>query len=63
MSARYDGRLIALDAATGKQVWSVQTTDPQSHTPSPAAPRIVKGKVIIGNGGGEYVARGFRDCL
>ncbi|HEY0341483.1 MAG TPA: PQQ-dependent dehydrogenase, methanol/ethanol family [Steroidobacteraceae bacterium] len=59
----FDGRLIALDAATGKPVWSVSTVDtpgadPQSYTIT-GAPRIVKGKVIIGNAGGEYRARGY----
>jgi quinohemoprotein ethanol dehydrogenase len=58
-----DGRLIALDATTGKQVWSVSTidnpdADPQSYTIT-GAPRVVKGKVIIGNAGGEYKARGY----
>ncbi len=55
----FDGRLIALDAATGKPVWSVQTTDPAKSYTITGAPRIVKGKVIIGNGGGEYVTRGY----
>lgn len=54
-----DGRLIAIDAHTGKQVWSVQTTDPESNNTITGAPRIVKGKVIIGNGGAELGARGY----
>jgi quinohemoprotein ethanol dehydrogenase len=59
----FDGRLIALDSATGKQVWSVSTVDdpdadPQSYTIT-GAPRVIKGKVIIGNAGGEYRARGY----
>ena len=59
----FDGRLVALDSATGKQVWSVSTVDdsdadPQSYTIT-GAPRVVKGKVIIGNAGGEYRARGY----
>ena len=59
----FDGRLVALDAATGKQTWSVDTVDvpgadPQSYTIT-GAPRVVKGKVIIGNAGGEYKARGY----
>jgi quinohemoprotein ethanol dehydrogenase len=58
-----DGRLIALDATTGKEVWSVNTVnDPglDEHSYSiTGAPRVVKGKVIIGMGGGEYKARGF----
>jgi alcohol dehydrogenase (cytochrome c)/quinohemoprotein ethanol dehydrogenase len=59
----FDGRLVALDAATGKQVWSVSTVDdpgadPQSYTIT-GAPRVVKGKVLIGNAGGEFKARGY----
>ena len=54
-----DGRLIALDAKTGKQLWSQQTTDPSKPYSITGAPRVVKGKVIIGNGGAEYGVRGF----
>lgn len=55
-----DGRLIALDAATGKVVWSVETTDPKASYTITGAPRVVKGKVIIGNGGADiYQVRGF----
>jgi alcohol dehydrogenase (cytochrome c)/quinohemoprotein ethanol dehydrogenase len=54
-----DGRLIALDMATGKEVWSVQTTDPTKRYTITGAPRIVRGKVIIGNGGAELGVRGY----
>ena len=54
-----DGRLIALDAATGKQVWSVQTTDTTKPYTITGAPRVVKDKVLIGNGGAEYGVRGY----
>lgn len=54
-----DGRLIALDAKTGKPVWSVQTTDPNKAYTITGAPRVVKGRVIIGNGGAEIGVRGF----
>jgi len=54
-----DGRLIALDAGTGKPVWSVATTDPDSRHTITGAPRIVKGKVLIGNGGAELGERGY----
>jgi quinohemoprotein ethanol dehydrogenase len=54
-----DGRLIALDAATGKVVWSVVTVDQNQAYTITGAPRVVKGKVIIGNGGGEYGVRGY----
>lgn len=55
-----DGRLIALDASTGKVVWSQQTTPKQAEYTITGAPRVVKGKVIIGNGGAEFFGvRGF----
>ena len=58
--ATYDGRLIALDARNGKQVWSVSTiVDPLRPYTITGAPRVVKGKVIIGNGGAELGVRGY----
>ena len=54
-----DGRLIALDAATGKPVWEVLTIDPAKPYTITGAPRVVKGKVVIGNGGGEFGVRGY----
>ena len=54
-----DGRLIALDAATGAQVWSVQTTDTSRPYTITGAPRVIKDKVLIGNGGAEYGVRGY----
>ena len=54
-----DGRLVALDAGTGEEVWSVQTTPEGKPYTITGAPRIVKGKVLIGNGGGEYGVRGY----
>jgi quinohemoprotein ethanol dehydrogenase len=54
-----DGRLVALDAEKGTVAWSVQTTPVGADYSITGAPRIVKGKVVIGNGGGEYGVRGF----
>ena len=54
-----DGRLVALDAATGEPVWTVQTTDPDKPYTITGAPRVVKGKVLIGNGGAEFGVRGY----
>jgi quinohemoprotein ethanol dehydrogenase len=54
-----DARLIALDAATGKPVWTVATADESKAYTITGAPRVVKGKVIIGNGGSEYTTRGY----
>ncbi len=48
-----DGRLIAVDAKTGEEIWTAQTTEPGSHYFVTGAPRAFRGKVIIGNGGTE----------
>ena len=54
-----DGRLAALDAATGEPVWQVQTTPVDEPYTITGAPRVVAGKVVIGNGGAELGVRGF----
>jgi quinohemoprotein ethanol dehydrogenase len=54
-----DGRLAALDAATGTLRWEVQTTPVNEPYTITGAPRVVDGKVIIGNGGAELGVRGF----
>ena len=54
-----DGHLIALDAATGKPVWSVAAVDDSKSYTITGAPRVVKGKVIIGSAGSEYETRGL----
>ena len=54
-----DGRLVALDAGSGKPVWSVQTTPRDKPYSITGAPRVVKGKVVIGNGGAEMGVRGY----
>ena len=48
-----DGRLQALDAETGKAVWEARVAYPQDHYTITMAPRIAKGKVIIGVSGGD----------
>ena len=54
-----DGRLEALDAKTGKVVWSKVTVDQSKPYTITGAPRVVKGKVMIGNGGAELGVRGY----
>jgi len=54
-----DGRLIALDAATGRRIWETLTIDPSFRYTITGAPRAAKDKVIIGNGGGEFGVRGY----
>jgi quinohemoprotein ethanol dehydrogenase len=56
----YDGRLVAIDAVTGKKLWEKDTIIDHSHSYTiTGAPRVVKGKVLIGNGGAEYGVRGY----
>ena len=54
----FDARLVALDARTGKPVWSVKTGD-EKHLTITQAPRVIKGRVVIGMSGGEYGIRGY----
>jgi PQQ-dependent dehydrogenase (methanol/ethanol family) len=54
-----DGRLIALDAKTGRPIWSVQTTDTTKPYAITGYPRIAAGKVLIGNAGAEFGIRGY----
>ncbi len=54
-----DGRLVALDAATGAVNWSNATIDPELPYTITGAPRVINGLVLIGNGGAEYGVRGF----
>ncbi|HYN38763.1 MAG TPA: PQQ-dependent methanol/ethanol family dehydrogenase [Rhodospirillales bacterium] len=49
-----DAKVVALDRKTGKVVWSKKIDDYQDGYTITAAPLIVKGKVIIGNAGGEF---------
>lgn len=56
----YDGRLVAIDAATGTRVWEQDTViDREKSYTITGAPRVYNGKVIIGNGGAEFGVRGY----
>jgi len=58
-----DGRLRALDAATGKLAWEARVSPANMAYTITMAPRVIKGgKVIIGVSGGEYGVRGFFDA-
>src|SRR5499426_3916870 len=54
-----DGRLVALDAESGKPSWEARVAYPQDNYTITMAPRIAKGKVVIGVSGAEYPVRGF----
>src|SRR5882724_7882149 len=56
----YDGRLVAIDAVTGKKIWEKDTLIDHDHSYTvTGAPRVVNGKVLIGNGGAEFGVRGY----
>ena len=54
-----DTSLVALDAKTGKVVWSVKTDDPGKGATGTGAPMVVKDKVLVGVSGGEFGVRGW----
>ena len=59
--ATLDGHLVALDAATGTEIWRVDTfidRTTRSYTIT-GAPQVAKDVVVIGNSGGEYGVRGY----
>lgn len=58
-----DGRVEALDAKTGDLVWSKVTVDQSLPFTITGAPRVVDGKVLIGNGGAELGVRGYLNAL
>ncbi len=57
--ATLDGYLVALDALSGEVMWKTDTIDRTPPFTITGAPRVIKGKVIIGNGGAEYGVRGY----
>lgn len=54
-----DTTLVALDARTGKKIWSVVNGDPKKGETNTNAPIVVGDKVYTGISGGEYGVRGF----
>jgi quinohemoprotein ethanol dehydrogenase len=58
-SATTDGRLIALDAKSGEELWSTLTVSRNDKRYITGAPRAFKGLVVIGQGGGDVGERGY----
>jgi lanthanide-dependent methanol dehydrogenase len=58
-----DGHTIAVDAATGSQVWRTRMGDLSRGETITMAPIVVKGKVIVGSSGGEMGVRGWIAAL
>lgn len=60
--ATLDARLIAFERTTGKVIWNIVMDDYKVGYSATGAPLIIKDRVIIGSGGGEFAARGFIDA-
>ncbi|HEX4348525.1 MAG TPA: PQQ-binding-like beta-propeller repeat protein, partial [Vicinamibacterales bacterium] len=54
-----DAHLVAIDAKNGKALWNIAVGDVKLAYSITLAPLIVKDKVIVGVGGGEYGIRGY----
>jgi alcohol dehydrogenase (cytochrome c)/quinohemoprotein ethanol dehydrogenase len=54
-----DGRLVALEQRTGKVVFDKPIIPKDSHMAITGAPRVAKGKIVLGAAGGEYFTRGY----
>jgi lanthanide-dependent methanol dehydrogenase len=58
-----DGHTVAVDAATGKEVWRTKVADIQKGETLTMAPLVAEGKVLVGNSGGEMGVRGWLTAL
>ena len=54
-----DAHLVAVDARNGRLLWKVKVAEHTHGYSVSLAPLVVKDKVVIGVGGGEYGIRGF----
>ena len=58
-----DGQTVAVDATTGAEIWRVHLADIKRGETMTMAPLVVKGKVLVGNSGGEFGVRGWLTAL
>jgi PQQ-dependent dehydrogenase (methanol/ethanol family) len=58
-----DAHTVAVDAATGKPLWRTKVGDINRGESTTMAPLVVKGKVLVGNSGGEFGVRGWLTAL
>jgi PQQ-dependent dehydrogenase (methanol/ethanol family) len=58
-----DGQTVAVDAASGKEVWKTKLGDINMGESMTMAPLVVKNRVLVGNSGGEYGVRGWLTAL
>lgn len=59
----FDGHTMAIEAATGRVIWDVQTADPKQGETLRTAPLPAEGKIFVGGGGDDFGARGWIDAL
>jgi glucose dehydrogenase len=58
-----DAHTIAVDAETGREVWNTKLGEINQGESITMAPLVVKGKVLVGNSGGEFGVRGWLSAL
>jgi len=58
-----DGYTVAVDAATGRQLWRTRMADVARGETMTMAPIVVNGKVLVGSSGGEMGVRGWIAAL
>jgi PQQ-dependent dehydrogenase (methanol/ethanol family) len=58
-----DNHAVALDAKTGKELWVAKLGEISRGQTLTMAPLVVRGKVLIGNSGGELGVRGWLTAL
>lgn len=58
-----DSHAVAVDAKTGRELWNVRLADFTKGETMTMAPLVVKGKVLVGNSGGEFGVRGWLKAL
>lgn len=58
-----DAHTVAVDAATGREIWKTRVGDINKGETVTMAPLVVKGKVLVGNSGGELGVRGWLTAL
>jgi lanthanide-dependent methanol dehydrogenase len=61
--ATLDNQVVAVDATSGKEVWKVRVGDINMGETMTMAPIVARGKVIVGNAGGEFGVRGWIQAL
>jgi PQQ-dependent dehydrogenase (methanol/ethanol family) len=58
-----DGRTVAIDATSGREVWNVKVADLSDGETTPMAPLVVKDRVFVGPSGGEFGINGWVKAL